>query len=153
MTFYYLDASAWVKRHQAEAGSAWINRLWRPERRFACAGLGLIEVLCTVTRRHASQGLPEAHTRRAMEAIRRDFDSFGQIALDATVLRVAEELAIRRRVRGADCVHLASAMRLRDLQQGLVVFVAADVELLRAASAEGFAALDPATDPPLPKEP
>jgi hypothetical protein len=151
MTSYYLDASAWVKRHQNEAGSTWMNRVWTPQRHFACASLGLIEVLCTVARRHASQGLPESRTRAALQRIRTDFDSFSRIELDAAVLRLAESLAVRHRLRGADCVHLASALHLRTVQREPVTLIASDAELLAAAAVEGLPVLDPATDPALPE--
>jgi NMD protein affecting ribosome stability and mRNA decay len=87
-----------------------------------------------------------------LHTIRRDYDSFIQIDLDPPVLRLAHELAIRRRLRGADCAHLAAAMRLRELRAGAIIFVASDAELLAGAVAEGFAVLDPSTDPPLPAE-
>ena len=153
MIIYYLDASAWVKRHQSEAGSAWMGHLWRPERSFSCAGLGLVEVCCAVARRHAAAGLPPSHTQAMLQVISRDYESFVQIEMDPRLLSLAQSLAVRRRLRGADCMHLAAAMRLREVWEGSVALVASDAELLAAAVAEGFAVLDPSDDPPLPAEP
>jgi predicted nucleic acid-binding protein len=151
MMICYLDSSAWVKRHQKENGSDWMARLWQPTARFGCANLGLIEVLSTVVRRHAANHVEDAITRAVLESVRRDFAAFVQIDLNASVLTLAQSLPIRHRLRGADCVHLASAMRLRELQSAAVVFIASDVELLAAAVAEGFSTLDPAHDPAMPQ--
>ena len=42
MTVYYLDASAWVKRYCAEAGSSWVQALFAREAALA-SGLHVID--------------------------------------------------------------------------------------------------------------
>ena len=150
MNIFYLDSSAWVKRHQKEAGSDWIARIWSPGVHFACASLGLVEVLCTIARRHAANHVNQAATDAVLKAVRQDFNGFLRIDFDDPVLALAESLASTRRLRGADCIHLASAMRVRDTLGATVILIASDAELLAAASAEGFPVLDPSLDPPLP---
>lgn len=147
MSLYYLDASAWVKRHQREDGSDWIARLWGPEVRFACATLGVVEVLATVARRHAGNTVAQDVTVAVLAAVQRDFAAFTQVPLNEAVLERATDLASRRRLRGADSVHLASALYLRQVQTEQVVVVASDAELLAAARAEGLAVLDPTANP------
>jgi hypothetical protein len=78
------------------------------------------------------------------------FDAFVQVEFDDTVVRLAESLGPQWRLRGADSVHLASAVRLRDSLNATVTLIASDVELLAAAAAEGFAVLDPSQEPALP---
>ncbi|MGD0093911.1 MAG: hypothetical protein ABSE73_28715, partial [Planctomycetota bacterium] len=73
-----------------------------------------------------------------------------QVPLSNAVLSVAEPLLLRHRLRGADSIHLAAAISFRDASQEAVTVVASDVELLRAAAAEGFACLNPEVNPPLP---
>ncbi len=48
---YYLDASAWVKRYFAEAGSAWVHSLFSREITLASTVLGYIEVAASLARR------------------------------------------------------------------------------------------------------
>ena len=48
---YYLDASAWVKRYFAEAGSSWMHTLFLREAMLASTALGQIEVAATLARR------------------------------------------------------------------------------------------------------
>ena len=42
---YYLDTSAWAKRYFAEKGSAYISQIWLANERFACSGIGLVEII------------------------------------------------------------------------------------------------------------
>ena len=52
MIFYYLDASAWVKRYYQEIGTAWIQDLFSRNCALACASLGLVEVMATLSRKY-----------------------------------------------------------------------------------------------------
>src|SRR4051812_38791299 len=126
MSIFYLDSSAWVKRHESEEGTAWMGRIWRPHARFACANLGLIEVLSAISRRHAAHSIEEALTAQVLQTVQREYDAFVQVGLDGAVLGLAKVLAPRYRLRGADCVHLASALHLRAVQDDAVMFIGSD---------------------------
>ena len=65
------------------------------------------------------------------------------------VLALAAAIVETRHLRGADSVHLASAIRLGQLANAEVTLVASDAELLDAARAEGLPILDPRANPPL----
>ena len=147
---YYLDASAWVKRYIAEDGSAWMNRFWQLVPAVACATLGLVEVLATVSRRSTPQTTSPEVLSAALVAVRRDFAGMTPIPLGEPVMLLAGELAERRRLRGADAVHLAAAVYLRQQLGETLTLVACDRELLAAAMSEGFVIVDPTSNPPLP---
>lgn len=51
MIFYYLDASAWVKRYYQETGTSWVQKLFADNVTMACASLGLVEVMATLARK------------------------------------------------------------------------------------------------------
>lgn len=51
MIFYYLDASAWVKRYYWETGTTWVQSLFARGSTVACASLGLVEVMATLARK------------------------------------------------------------------------------------------------------
>lgn len=156
MSFHYLDASAWVKKYLREEGSDWVLSLALRRPRIACAELGLIEVLATIARRHRVAGVSEADTNVVFEAVHGDFKHFSQVPWTPEVLALTGTLLLKHRLRGADCIHLASAMFFRTAVQSTtavaepVAFIASDKELLRAAAAEGFTCLDPQLNPPLP---
>ena len=71
---------------------------------------------------------------------------FIQIQLTTETINRAKDLARDMALRGADAVHLASALvlqsRLVDAEDRLI-FVAADRELQEAAQASGLAIIDP----------
>ncbi|MFB3891069.1 MAG: type II toxin-antitoxin system VapC family toxin [Phycisphaerae bacterium] len=150
MSIFYLDTSAWVKRYEKEAGTAWIEQFWRGGPRIGVSPLGLVEVAAAIARRHAGQKVPADVTNRVLASVRQDYAMFTRVDFVAPVEEVGVELARRHRLRGADAVHLASALHLRQTADGDVVMVASDAELLAAARAEGLRVLDPQSDPPLP---
>lgn len=51
MIFYYLDASAWVKRYYWETGTTWVQSPFARGSTVACASLGLVEVMATLARK------------------------------------------------------------------------------------------------------
>ncbi len=150
MSHFYLDASAWVKRYIREPGTDWILRFWSHALPTACSTLGLIETLSTVVRRHVAGDAPAAATAAARDAIDRDFNGFCRIAVSTNVIAIAPTLPEKHQLRGADCIHLASALLLRQDLGETVTVIACDTELLHAAQAEGLPTLDPLAEPALP---
>jgi hypothetical protein len=67
------------------------------------------------------------------------------VELDHDVLARARALIQRHALRGFDGIHLASALHLYREVADPMTFVAADDRLLRAAAAEGLAAVVPAS--------
>ena len=109
---------------------------------------GVIEVLCTIARRHAANNVNPASTDNVLKAVRQDFAGFLRIDLEDAVISVAESsrnAPVRR-------LHPPGARPCTccDSLGATVVLIASDAELLAAASAEGFPTLDPVLDPPLP---
>ena len=147
MILYYLDASAWVKRHVSEIGSDWMRSFWRQRLPLACSSLGSLEVLSAILRRSRPDD-PRAET--VATELSADCEGFYEVNLSAPVISRAQDLIRRHRLRSADAVHLASALLVaQELNQSVCV-VASDAELLAAATAEGLATLDPQLDPPVP---
>ena len=52
MILYYLDASAWVKRYYAEAGTPSVEHLFSGEHLLGCSSLGVVEVIAALSRKH-----------------------------------------------------------------------------------------------------
>lgn len=75
----------------------------------------------------------------ALRLFERYWPEIGVTELDDAVARTAADIAQRRLIRGADAVHLASALQVS--QHGPVVFATWDVRLAAAASSEGLATL------------
>jgi len=146
MTLCYLDASAWVKRYWREVGSEWIHQLFATENVLCCASLGFVEVLATLFRKRHAGEMDVQFWENARRSVRSDWDRFCHIELTTAVRDTAVRVAEAAALRGADAVHLASALvlqsRLETVAQG-VIMVASDRELGAAARHFGLRVADP----------
>jgi predicted nucleic acid-binding protein len=146
MTIYYLDASAWVKRYYAEPGSLWVRGLFQQNAVLASASLGLVEVAATLARKEKAGDIAQSRLDQALLELQQDWQQFTKVHLTDDVLKDALRVARAHALRGADAVHLASALLLAaDLpaQEDEMILVASDRELREAALASGLHVVDP----------
>jgi len=155
----YLDSSALFKRYQKEQGTETLNSRLRKEARDLRS---VFKSVLTYAEIHA------AFARRAREkllsageaaAVQDEFDadwalSIGPIELGTGVLAFVRNLVREFPLRGADAIHLASALWLRDMASvgiktdqytGPVVFVSSDKQLARAAAKSHLDVFNPET--------
>ena len=70
-----------------------------------------------------------------------------QQPLNPAVLEAARQLLDRTKLRWTDALQLGAALVAREMFRGTeIIFVSASAQLLEAAKAEGFQALDPEID-------
>jgi predicted nucleic acid-binding protein len=146
MIFYYLDSSAWVKRYFLENGTDLIQDLFIQNQKLACASLGLIEVVSTLARRTRTSKETDYEISQVMQNIRKDWKEFICIHLTSEVLNIAKDIAYNQALRGADAVHLASALVLQKRfieNNDQLIFVTADYELKTASEALNILTIDP----------
>jgi len=149
MKFYYLDASAWVKRYAQETGSRQMEELFAQEPRLACSSLGMVEVMATLARKHKAKQLTDADFEEHSGRVTEDWDDFIQIHFTPEAVLFARESAYRMALRGADAIHLGSALLFRQRfaePDDEVILVASDRELKAAAQTSGLSVLDPAEE-------
>jgi predicted nucleic acid-binding protein len=144
---YYLDASAWVRRYFAEAGSAWMRTLFQREVTLASTPLGYIEVVATLARRsRPGASLPALQTQ-----LRTEWEDMLQFEISTTVYDRALWMALDQKLRGADAIHLAAAQQLRDQTAARhsldFVLVTSDGDLLQAARNLQLAVTNPRNSP------
>lgn len=149
----YFDSSALVKRYLAEIGSAWVQaRCADPNRVIAIVNLGHLEISAAFAGKLRGNFLTQDEHRTARTALTADFRRQYQV-LPVTDQRLttAIDLTTRHRLRGYDAMHLAVAMLLNQALTNRLLppltFVAADNDLLDAASAEGLAVVNPNLHP------
>jgi predicted nucleic acid-binding protein len=135
----YFDTSALLKRYVIEAGSDAVAALWKQATASAASQILYAEVIASFARKRREQPPAADVLDEALRLFRDDWTGLHRIDVDANVNRYVDELLARHALRGADAIHLASAIRLRDLAQGQVTFACADIALVNAARAEGFA--------------
>lgn len=146
MTFYYLDASAWVKRYYQEIGTTWVQDLFARNQVMACASLGMIEVMATLARKRKAREIVSPMFEEKTRELEEDWKRFIHVQLTVEAVEIARALARELALRGADAVHLASALLLQRrlaAADDRLIFVASDRELREAAQASGLIVADP----------
>jgi predicted nucleic acid-binding protein len=131
----YFDASALAKLLLDEADSTVARAVWAAAGHRYGSELGYVETcaaLAASLRNHHLDPTAHAIARRSADAIRA---RLGVIVLGTEVATTAARLAETRALKGADAVHLASALALGDPR---VVVATWDRRLHAAARAEGL---------------
>ena len=149
MAVYFLDSSALVKRYANETGTIWITALLNPalNNLFYVARITGVEVVAALARRARSANLTQANATRTIAQFKSDFDTaVRHIEITSALTISAMQLAERHVLRGYDVVQLAAALEVSHAlarAQTPLTFIAADKDLLAAASIEGLNAEDP----------
>jgi len=144
---YYLDASAWVKRYYQERGSAWMRNMFAHHRLVASASLGVIEVTATLARKATGREIDPSMLDNKLRELDEDWTRFIQVHMTMDVVDMARQVVQELALRGADAIHLASALLLRqhleEDESAHLTFVASDRELKDAAEASHLTLIDP----------
>jgi predicted nucleic acid-binding protein len=112
------------------------------EEQIAVSVLAFAEIHSAFARRRREGFLLAPELEDLLLRFADDWTKLMQVPIGAEVLSVVPGLCERHPLRGADAVHLASALLLR--QEGLeILFACSDSSLLGAAAAEGLAIFDP----------
>ncbi len=117
----YFDASALVKLVIDEDGSALAAALWDGCDAALTSRLAFPEVWAPRSAAHRNHELTATAATTALAAFADFWAGIRPIELTPRVATVAGEMAALHRLGGADAVHLASALELRDV--GIVVAV------------------------------
>jgi uncharacterized protein len=134
----YLDTSIAVKLYVTEQGT--------PEARAVVSGSSVVatsRVAYAEAMAAFAQKLREHEfTAKTYEQVRRDFrrdwDSYFIVEVSQETVELAGELAKRRKLRGFDAIHLASALQLQRRTNTRLDFFSADLNLRKAARSEGL---------------
>ena len=153
--YFFLDASALVKRYIHESGSELINFLFAnvPLMHLKCLTLGGAEVFWICIRkkndgRITPQQFTQAVANLQLEVIA-DESAFQTISIPDSLVWDSLDLVETYSLNSVDGIVLRSALdvseELREISNNLVL-VASDKRLLRAARAEGLLTFNPESD-------
>jgi len=137
----YFDSSALVKLVLDETGSDTAVVLWNACDAALSSRLAYPEVCAALAAAGRNHDLTESEASAAADEWETFWASMRPIELSANVETVAGELAVQHRIRGADAVHLASALALGSAD---IIMAAWDKRLHAGAVAVGLA-VAPAT--------
>ena len=148
MIFYYLDASAWVKNYYREPGTGWVRDLFArdEDKALVCSSLGIVEVTATLARKRKSREISLVAFERGINELEDDWMRIIEVQFTTEVVEMARELAGKLALRGADAVHLASALLLQgrfEEESDRLILVTSDRELKQAAQESGLVVIDP----------
>jgi predicted nucleic acid-binding protein len=132
----YLDTSSLVKLYIEEAHSDLV-RDWIGEADLVATGrISYPEALSAVVRRFRSGDLSREAYERVVTGLEQDWDTYSAVDFDE---HVAARMVLKHRLRGADAIHLSSAVVLGGLGPGVpLAFSSFDAQLNRSARAEGL---------------
>jgi len=146
---YFLETTAFAKLFVQEPGTDALIRLMEAveDNRKLIAACAPLEVYAAIRRRERAGEIGHEDAAAALEILRLEAARMVQEPLNPAVLEAARQLLDRTTLRWPDALQLGAAIVARDMFQGTeIVFVSASQQLLEAAKAEGFHALDPAKE-------
>jgi predicted nucleic acid-binding protein len=147
---YFLESTAFAKLFVQEQGTDALIRLMEAveDNRKLISASTPLEVYAAVRRRERSGDISAEDAAAALDILRLEAARMVQQPLNPAVLEAARQLLDRTALRWPDTLQLAAALVARDMFQSTeIIFVSASSQLLEAAKAEGFRALDPAKEP------
>ena len=143
---YYLDSSAFVKRYAAESGSSKVAALIEGDHKIAISWLAIPETLSAITRRAKGGSMRAEELAAIRDQINRDIQRFLIVEVAGAPVDGIETLIARHALRGADSIHLSTALWLGKATKTPIIFVASDNELLSAARSDRLETYNPAED-------
>ena len=149
MSCYFLESTAFAKLFVQEPGTNALIRLMETveDNRKLIAASAPLEVYAAIRKRERAGDISPADAVAAFEILRIEAARMVQEPLNPAVLEAARQLLDRTRLRWTDALQLGAALVAREMFRGTeIIFVSASQQLLEAARAEGFQALDPVRD-------
>ncbi len=146
MSFYFLEATAFVKLFVQEPGTdALIGLMEQAEdNRKLISSSTPLEIYAVLKRRERAGDITPEDAASALSVLRMESARMVQQPLNPAVLEAARQLLERSRLRWTEALQLGAAIAARDMFQGTeIVFVSSSALLLETAANEGFKVLDP----------
>ena len=139
----YLDTSALVKRYVREKGSDRIEETLLSEDMVSTSKLAFPELVSALAKKRRSHDLTEKSFRMAVNRFDEDWRDFLIVDFHDDLFPIIRTVITKHALRGADAVHLSSALWLTQSSRLPLVFCASDAQLITAARAESLETLDP----------
>lgn len=139
----YFDSSALVKRYVREEGSDAVQSLVTKGEGIATSKLAYPEMLSAFGRKHRTGELARGLFEGLLDQFEADWKTVLVVELHDELLPTVKLLLTKYPLKGADTVHLSSALWLKRAVQADVTFVASDANLLKAAQGERLKVINP----------
>ncbi len=146
MSFYFLEATAFIKLFLQEPGTDALIRLMETveDNRKLISASTPLEVYAAIRRRERAGDIAAPDAAQALETLRLEAARAVQQPLNPAVLEAARQLLDRTQLRWPQALQLGATLAARDMFKGAgITFVSTSAALLEAAKAEGLETLDP----------
>jgi len=142
MPFYFFDTSGAVKIYHVELGSDKVKRIYdSPDDGILISNLTYTEAFSALNRKKQNGAISQFQFATAINQFILDYlNKYFVVDLDDNIRIQAGQLIMRRNLRSADSIQLATALENKDLN---LIFVCADEKLCNAAMSEGLQVLNP----------
>jgi uncharacterized protein len=139
----YMDTSALAKRYLEESGTETIQTIVADAEVIATSKLAYPEMLSAFMRKHRSGEIKRKPLHTVLARFQSDWENLLIVDFHDELLPIIKRLMERLPLKGADSVHLSSALWLEKVSSASVTFVASDANLIQAAKLEGMATVNP----------
>ncbi len=139
----FFDSSALVKRYIKEHGREKVNSLIENASLVAVSRLAYPEVLSALTRRRATLKLTDEEFGLLLSEFRSDWEQLTVFDISDETMHHVDEVIENHRLRGADSIHLSTAIWMKKTVNSQITFITSDKELLSAARKERFKVINP----------
>jgi predicted nucleic acid-binding protein len=139
----FLDTSALAKRYVQEPGSEELEAFFLRIKEVVVSTLSLPEFGAALGRKVREKEITKKAAAYALNEFEKDWENlFIKIPLTEAIAKTAASLTIKNPLKGADAVHLATAMITE-----VALFVVSDQQLLKTSEKMGLKAYNPSDGP------
>ena len=152
MNYFYLDASAWVKRYHTELGSDLTNILFQrtiKHQRIITSLWSFGETFAVLNRNKNRFSIPEREFNKISSAFFTECENIHLLPLNDDQLFTSVIYVRKYNLNSADAYHLSTILQLKETLTSLkhtVILISADERLLKATKREGISVFDPEHD-------
>lgn len=149
MSFYFLEATAFIKLFVQEQGTDALIRLMEAaeDNRKLISSSTPLEIYAAIRRRERGGEISPEDASSALSVLRIESARMVQQPLNPAVLEAARQVLDRSKLRWTEALQLGAALASREMFQSTeILFVSASPLMLEAAGNEGFGVLDPSKE-------
>lgn len=135
----YFDTSYLAKIYLLEPGTELAREIQASVGDKATSPITYVEMAAALSRQRRDGALSDNEYHRLLTEFRSDWPKLVKIEINEELVRHAGDLASKYALKGADAIHLASALEFSKAGKGIkVLFATADEKLRRGAVLEGL---------------
>ena len=143
---YFDTSGALVKKYISEIGTDKVRALLNKEKKVFSSKITYAEVCASFARKHRDNEIEKRHYQRIWRSFINDWEAIILIEVQEELFPLIRRLVESYPLRGADAIHLSSAIWIGEKIGQSLTFAASDNALLSAARNEGLVVINPEDD-------